>query len=292
MKHLLSLHKKTTAFLLTFIIGILSITGVCFAADDSASTAYKFSDINLQVSIPNELICFTQSVTSNHSYLELIGVDDVEELRSLMKINHVYLEAVPEDLGYELIISGKTAGSESTDFSALSEDKLNELFKQYVEASDSIDNDSVTEKLTASGIETLNGIPYFVTEVTSLANNNVTTYVKKYYTVMMGNSISFFIQSNGQEISSDTAAILENVVLSAEYKTIKKSIFENEFFSEIFATFITLAVPIALLALFVYFTTKRKKKTPEQIAAEEERLRAEYARREREEKENSDSDKQ
>lgn len=285
MKHLLRLHKKITAFMLTFIISVLSLTGVCFASSDSGTTAYSFSDINLKVNIPNELICFTQSVTSNNSYLDLIGADDVEELRSLMKINHVYLEAVPEDVAYELIISGKKAGSESDDFSTLSDDKLKNLFNQYVDVSDNISNNSVTEKVTASYIERHGDIPYFVTDVTSVSNNEVTIYVKKYYTVMMGNSVTFFIQSNGQQITDQMSEILKNVVASAQYVAVKKSVFENEFFSEILATIITLAIPIAILALFVYITTKRKKKTPEQIAAEEERLRAEYKRREQEAKE-------
>lgn len=289
MKHLFRLHKKTTAFMLTFIISFLSLTGICFAATDSGTTTYSFSDINLKVTIPNELICFTQSVTSNNSYLDLIGTNDVEELRSLMKINHIYLEAVPEDIAYELIISGKKAGSESDDFSTISDDKLKNLFNQYIEISDNISNDSVTEKVTSSYIERLGDVPYFVTDVTSVSNNEVTTYVKKYYTVMMGNSVTFFIQSNGQQINDEMSEILKSVVASAQYMTVKKSIFENEFFSEILATIITLAIPIAILALFVYITNKRKKKTPEQIAAEEERLRAEYARREQEARESENN---
>ena len=106
---------------------------------------------------------------------------------------------------------------------------------------------------------------------------------------MMGNSVTFFIQSNGQHITDEMSEILRNVVASAQYVAVKKSVFENEFFSEILATIITLAIPIAILALFVYITTKRKKKTPEQIAAEEERLRAEYARREQEAKESENN---
>lgn len=78
-------------------------------------------------------------------------------------------------------------------------------------------------------IEHVNGIPYFVTSVKSVANNQVTVYMKKYYTVMQGNAISFFIQSNGEEIDSATAQLLTDVVTSAQYKTIHKSILENAF---------------------------------------------------------------
>ena len=249
MKHLLKFYRKGTAFLMAFCLMALLFSFSCAAAENT--TTYRFSDINLEVQVPSELIGFTRSVTSNNAYLDLIGTDDVEELRSLMVVNHVYLEAVPQDVRYELIISGKEAGSASTDFTELSDTDLDSLFNEYLQKSDAIDNESVTENITASAIEHVNGIPYFVTSVKSVANNQVTVYMKKYYTVMQGNAISFFIQSNGEEIDSATAQLLTEVVTSAQYKTIHKSILENAFFTEILASVVTLAVPILLLALII-----------------------------------------
>jgi cell division protein FtsL len=280
LKHLLKFYQKGTAFLMAFCLMALLFSFSCAAAENT--TTYRFSDINLEVQVPSELIGFTRSVTSNNAYLDLIGTDDVEELRSLMVVNHVYLEAVPQDVRYELIISGKEAGSASTDFTELSDTDLDSLFNEYLQKSDAIDNESVTENITASAIEHVNGIPYFVTSVKSVANNQVTVYMKKYYTVMQGNAISFFIQSNGEEIDSATAQLLTEVVTSAQYKTIHKSILENAFFTEILASVVTLAVPILLLALIVYLVEKSKKKTKKQIEADEKRLRAEYARQEAE----------
>ena len=280
MKHLLKFYRKGTAFLMAFCLMALLFSFSCSAAENT--TTYRFSDINLEVQVPSELIGFTRSVTSNNAYLDLIGTDDVEELRSLMVVNHVYLEAVPQDVRYELIISGKEAGSTSTDFTELSDTDLDSLFNEYLQKSDAIDNESVTENITASAIEHVNGIPYFVTSVKSVANNQVTVYMKKYYTVMQGNAISFFIQSNGEEIDNATAQLLTDVVTSAQYKTIHKSILENAFFTEILASVVTLAVPILLLALIVYLVEKSKKKTKKQIEADEKRLRAEYARQEAE----------
>ena len=209
MKHLLKFYQKGTVFLMAFCLTALLFSFSCAAAENT--TTYRFSDINLEVQVPSELIGFTRSVTSNNAYLDLIGTDDVEELRSLMVVNHVYLEAVPQDVRYELIISGKEAGSASTDFTELSDTDLDSLFNEYLQKSDAIDNESVTENITASAIEHVNGIPYFVTGVKSVANNQVTVYMKKYYTVMQGNAISFFIQSNGEEIDSATAQLLTEV---------------------------------------------------------------------------------
>ena len=102
MKHLLKFYRKGTAFLMAFCLMALLFSFSCAAAENT--TTYRFSDINLEVQVPSELIGFTRSVTSNNAYLDLIGTDDVEELRSLMVVNHVYLEAVPQDVRYELII--------------------------------------------------------------------------------------------------------------------------------------------------------------------------------------------
>ena len=199
---------------MAFCLMALLFSFSCAAAENT--TTYRFSDINLEVQVPSELIGFTRSVTSNNAYLDLIGTDDVEELRSLMVVNHVYLEAVPQDVRYELIISGKEAGSASTDFTELSDTDLDSLFNEYLQKSDAIDNESVTENITASAIEHVNGIPYFVTSVKSVANNQVTVYMKKYYTVMQGNAISFFIQSNGEEIDSAFVNDLTKISLSKE----------------------------------------------------------------------------
>ena len=148
MKHLLKFYRKGTAFLMAFCLMALLFSFSCSAAENT--TTYRFSDINLEVQVPSELIGFTRSVTSNNAYLDLIGTDDVEELRSLMVVNHVYLEAVPQDVRYELIISGKEAGSTSTDFTELSDTDLDSLFNEYLQKSDAIDNESVTENITAS----------------------------------------------------------------------------------------------------------------------------------------------
>lgn len=258
-----------------------------WAASENTST-YKIADLNLQVSVPNELICFTQNVTSNNSYLELIGAEDVEELRSMMKINNVYLEIIPQDVAYEILVNGKDAGS-AVRINELSDEALNEAFEQYVAASDQIENERVTEHVTDAAVYTHNGVHYFVTDVTSVANNNVTIYLRKYYTVMMDKIVTFTLQSNGQALTDEMSEYLLNIVHSAEYKTIRKSIFDNVYFTEILTTILSLLLPIGLLVIIAVLISRSKRKTKKQIEAEEQRLRAKYAAEEKQ-KENADQD--
>jgi len=261
----------------TCITGFSAHTGAVYAADDASS--YKFADINLEVTVPNDLVAFTRNVTSNNAHLDRVGVDDVEELRSLMITNNIYLEAIPEKdtISYEILINGKTADSSAKDFNELTNDELQSQFEHYVAASDNIQNESVSETVTVSSIYSNGTTSYFVVDVTSVANNMVTTHVQKYYTVMLGTAITYTLQTNESAISSDMASKLQNIVDTAKYQKMKKSILDNQFVSEISATIVTLLIPICILALIVFFLQKSTKKSKKQIAADEARLRAQYA---------------
>lgn len=273
------LAKQTSAVVTALICIVTTISPISVMAADSATT-YKFSDISLQVSVPDDLVGFTRNVTSNNAYLDKVGTDDVEELRSLMITNNIYLEAIPKtnDINYEILINGKNADTSVKNFNEADEDTLNTQFTQYVEACDNIENSSVTENVTSSSIYKNDTTSYFVVDVKSVSNNKVTTYIKKYYTVMMGKSITYTLQSNENEISNEAAQKLLSIVDSAEYKEIAKSITDSQFFTEIMSSVITVLIPIAILGVIVFFMSKSTKKTKKQIEADEERYRAQYAR--------------
>ena len=143
---------------------------------------FKFADIDLVVDVPKELICFTRTTTNNNSYLEKLGVDEAAVLTNNMIANKIHLEAVPEDVNYEVVIYGNTASNSLSSFNELDEDSLDSLYKEYVASQSSINNDNIKEELLNSSIVTINDIPYFVTDVYSLSND-VTVYTRKYYTV-------------------------------------------------------------------------------------------------------------
>ncbi len=274
------LAKQTSAVVTALFCMVTTISPISVMAADS--TTYKFSDISLQVSVPDDLVGFTRNVTSNNSYLNKLGSDDidVEELRSLMITNNIYLEAVPkaDNINYEILINGKKADTSVKNFNEADEDTLNKQFTEYVQACDNIENSSVTENVTSSSIYKNDTTSYFVVDVKSVSNNKVTTYVKKYYTVMMGKSITYTLQSNENEISDEAAQKLLTIVDSAEYKEIAKSITDSQFFTEIMSSVITVLIPIAILGVIVFFMSKSTKKTKKQIEADEERYRAQYAR--------------
>ncbi len=274
------MYKKNKFILLTalFTVFVFTITSMIkpvlvHANDNTSSTnaensnqysTFNLADIDVAVTVPNNLVTFTQNVTSNNSYLEKIGAEDVEQLRALMKVNNVYLEIIPKDeVIYEILVSGKEAPNNYINFNEMDKDTLESQFQHYVDTWANIANDSVTETITNSFIDTLNGTHYYVTDITSVANNEVTIYVRKYYTIMQGKAISFAIQTNQNELTQDMKNQLKEIVSTAEYKEIKKSWRDTPFYTEILSTVLSLLIPILILSLITYLTirsSKRKKR--------------------------------
>lgn len=250
----------------------------------AADSTYKFSDIDLEVSIPEELVCFTRSTTNNNAYLDKIGVDDAAELRASMQAANVYLEAVNKDITYEVVVSGQKASSELPNFDNVDSEKLNELFNEYVESYKHIEADAFTEDITASEISQHNGVYYFQTDITNISKTMVTVYSRKYYTVMQGNVYTFSIQSKTNQLDDAMIDQLDKIVSSAKYTPVSKSIFENSIVTEILSSLITLGLPIGVLALIAYLLGRTKKKSAKQIAAEEKRLKEIYAQQEKDSK--------
>lgn len=222
------------------------------AADEGVT--YKFPDLNLQIKVPSELICFTRNVTSSNANLELIGADNAEELRSLMQVNNIYFEAVPqENVNYEIIIDGKElTSSKITNLSELSENELSEAFSDYTSGIDK-KNDDVTETLEASEIRKINDVTYFVTDVVSVSANLVTVKILKYYTIMNGKYITFTLQTTSANITDTMQSQFDSIVSSAEYpEVMKKSIFDNAVLSEVVSSILMLLIPIAFLGLILF----------------------------------------
>ena len=65
--------KKAAAMIIASVMCVATFT-YAYAAGDTNN--FKFSDIDLSVKVPKELICFTRTTTNNNSYLEKLGVDE------------------------------------------------------------------------------------------------------------------------------------------------------------------------------------------------------------------------
>lgn len=264
---------KKCLCVLTAIITVLTTFTYSYAADNVNS--FKFSDIDLSIEVPKELICFTRTTTNNNSYLEKIGVNDSSVLTNNMIANKIYLEAVPEDVSYEIVVYGNTASKGLNNLNELSDNELNSLYNEYVSSQSSIDNDNIKEELESSELIRINDIPYFVTNIHSVSND-VTVYSQKYYTVVRGYIYTYSIQSKTNRVSEDMTAQAKSIISSANYTKLRKSIMESTIVSEILSTIITVGAPILLLVIILYILIKVGPKGRSKRLNEEAQLRAEY----------------
>ena len=264
--------KKAAAMIIASVMCVATFT-YAYAAGDTNN--FKFSDIDLSVKVPKELICFTRTTTNNNSYLEKLGVDEASVLTNNMIANKIYLEAVPEDVGYEIVVYGNTASKNLGNLNELSGDELNSLYNEYVASQSAINNDNIKEELESSELIKINDIPYFVTNIHSVSND-VTVYSQKYYTVVRGYIYTYAIQSKTNRVSEDMTANAKSIISSASYAKVRKSLFENSVISETLSNIITVGIPIIILAIILYVLVKVGPKGKAKRLNEEAQLRAEY----------------
>lgn len=264
--------KRIAAAVMSMIMVLMTFT-YAYAAGDTND--FKFSDIDLSIKVPKELICFTRTTTNNNSYLEKLGVDEASVLTNNMIANKIYLEAVPEDVSYEIVVYGNTASKGLSNLNELSEDDLNSLYNEYVASQSAIDNDNIKEELESSELIRINDIPYFVTNIHSVSND-VTVYSQKYYTVVRDYIYTYSVQSKTNRVSDDMTANAKSIISSAEYTKVRKSILENTIVSETLSNIITVGLPILILAAILFIILKIEPKGRAKRLNEEARLKAEY----------------
>jgi hypothetical protein len=261
-----SLFKKIACISASAIISVAS-TVTAFA--DSGTYTYSLADIDVAVTVTNDLVGFTQNVTSNNSYLDKIGADDVEEVRAAMQLNNIYLELIPKegDVDFEILVSGKDAPSGASNFNELSQSELTEYFNSYIAQSEELKSSStvISETITSSAIENIGDVNYFVTEVTSVSGNLVTVYVKKYYTIMQNKAVTFTLQTNSEAITDEMNQTITDIIKTAEYKPIKKKLLDNPFVAEILTTFLSLLLFVGVLALILYLMIRAGKKPKKHV---------------------------
>lgn len=269
---------KKSNKIFTFCSIVLAI--ITFAIPPLVSVAadktYKFSAIDLKISVPEGLICFTQTTTGNNAYLEKIGANDANEVQNAMKASNIYLEAFSDDISYEIAVVGMKAGSSLPDLDELDKDTLDNYFKEYISSEESKSDDSLSETMTDNNINIINNHPYFRTDVTSVSSENGTIYTRKYYTVTRGYIYIYSLQSKENQITSDMTDDIEYMINSAQYTNVRKSVFENGIFTETLSTILTVGIPIVILLAIYFLITKVGKKGRAKLTSEEAQLRAEY----------------
>lgn len=237
MKKMISGLFFTLSFMLVFLTTV-----------QAALKSYAFSDLDVALQVPDSLYVATRTTTSADPILNLMNIS-LEELKMSLSINNIYLEAFPEDLAYEIVLTGNASAAGAKDFNSLSEaDILASITEKNKDASYSV--------------ESINGNQYLVTRLVVPDSVN-TAYILKYTTVWQGKTISLTLQS-GQPHTEEMSGIYNDVLRSMEYKTIRASLAENPLFTELSGVLFGIVITIAILGIILwgFLRLDRKSKAP------------------------------
>lgn len=244
------MKKKLFTVLITSMM-ILSMTVLIFAAEKE----YKISAINLIVNVTEDLNVLTRNVSEGNPALEILNAEPVE-LQNTYLQNHIYLDAFPDDLSYEILVTAtriNTSGSRN--FNELEESEFKDYFDRLTEEYNASEN----EELIHMDIYQNNTTKYVYT-YTHNTLNNVSSYIARYYTVMDGYNYHYTLQTNDLEIDDTLSATLQSIVDSAQYTEVKSSITESGLFMEIYETFIGFGFTVVILGIVLFLLIRSSKK--------------------------------
>ena len=238
-----------------------------FADENSDNTEYvdyTFPQINTQISIPKSMITFTNSVTSADPNLNKIGAS-ADQLRIMFDKNNLYLEAMPENLSYEVILGG-IKKNDVKNFKDMSAEELRQAYNDYEAKCRSASMDTVYSMTTYRTGDNI----YFVEDFSTLSND-VTVYSRKYYTIAENCEIYISLQtkmlSAGDSNDSSTyvfdeaaAAVARDIVDRVSYSPMKEHFTDTSMFSELFGYILGIVVTIGVLALILLLLTKSTSK--------------------------------
>jgi hypothetical protein len=238
-------------------------TGTSASEEASAKTyTYKLSQINTAINIPQDFITFTRQVTSADPNLSKVGAS-AEQLRTLMESSNTYLEAMPTDMSYEIVVSG--TATEDKSFSEMSDAELAEYVAQCITSYSEAEDDSL---FTISTYET-GAYTYIVADFKTTTDTVV--YSRSYFTVAEGMAVTIAVQTKlpgkgdpndttTYEFDDDVAAQLKSIVDSASYSPMKVGITDSSWFNEITGYIFGIIVTIGGLGLILFLLIQSTKK--------------------------------
>lgn len=174
---------------------------------------YKLDDLHMNISIPSNLIVFTQIIPEDDPNLELYGLDR-DALIKQYKDGNIYLNAISEDATYEIVITKVTNDGlkELSDMNTLSNEELTSFLEELKAFYKS---NGITYK--KSNFYQHTQVKFIKIFFERSGQENDTVYSIQYYTVINGNAVNITLHSYNNPISSSMEELLSQIVNSTEF---------------------------------------------------------------------------
>lgn len=194
--------------LLSVILIALLLLSASIGAQAETATLYRIEEMGMSVSVPEELVVFTRDIPADDPRLSAYGFDR-EQLLSTFRQSNIYLNAIPTEGNYEIVVT--MIDSPLSDFNALSDSMLQTLLE-------SLESQFENYGLQVDSIEIYpHSQAKFGFFRYSREGNGSRIYSQQYYTVYGGKAINFTLHSYAGEVDSVMAAQLKAIVDSAAF---------------------------------------------------------------------------
>lgn len=253
-------------FLLLSILFTFAFSPVLTAFAAPAEDAYyefSFAKINTTIRVPKDFITFTRNVTSADPNLSVIGAS-ADQMRVMFEKNDLYLETMPKDLSYEIVLGGKK-GVNAPDYRTLSEEQLTEAFTAFKAQTDNNTIDTIYQYNIYRSADNV----YFVVDF--LTTTDVKVYTRKYFTIVEGCEVSVALQTKSPGIGDPNdvsayqfdeqyAAQVLNTVNQLSFSQMNESLADSTIFQELLGYVLGIGITIGGLALILWLLIKTTSK--------------------------------
>ena len=171
---------------------------------------YESSEINLKISVKDNLIVLTRDNLINNPDLAKLNITK-EYMDNIMNANNIYLDIIKKDLSYEVLVVSPNTKLQFNNLMNATDEMLNDLKNELV-------------KKTGSQISNVyKGKHNYI--VVDYYDSKTNLYILTYYTVVNARSYNFQLQKKNEITDTDKKELLE-LVDSTEIKILDE--YRNE----------------------------------------------------------------
>ncbi len=245
------MKKKLLTLILTTMI-TLSLPFIIYAAEQE----YSISAIDLIVKVTDELNVLTRNVTESHPALEKLGEDaTATSVRTTFIQNNIYLNAFPDDLAYEVVVTASEINGENVvNFKDMADSEFTDYMNNVKAQFDASEHEELLEIDIYE-----NSTSKYIRSYAHSTLNEASVYVTRYYTVINGYNYYFTLQTNDLEVNDTLENTLKNIVDSANYTEVKASVTESALFMEFYEMFMGFGLTVLILGIILFMLIKTSK---------------------------------
>ncbi len=205
---------KTKSKLLRIIIGLLLLFSIQKNAFAVVDKSYNIKKIDIKLTIPSNLIVFTQDTSPDDTSFSNFGLDGYSLIESF-KNSNIYLNAISNDDFYEIVVTMlEYDGSKKiSDFRRYNAYELRSFAKDM----DSLAADYKNITFLNYELYEHSQAKFIVFNIKQPDGYCGTAYGKQYFTIIGGRAINITLHSYNEAISTTQNNLIEEVVDSIEF---------------------------------------------------------------------------